>query len=139
MLRNKADSAGKHPWKTEVTEGDSDVEPSVITGWYSAVYEPAFSGSSARLTSISLLGVEALTPAFDPDTTGYTCGTGAAMTSINVTAESAEASVEATVNGEVVELETDVGLESNEDNTIKLTVTNGSKVKTYIIVIHVYQ
>lgn len=42
MRRNKADSTGKHPWKTEVTEGDTDVPASVISGWYSSVYEPTF-------------------------------------------------------------------------------------------------
>jgi hypothetical protein len=34
MRRNKPDGSGKHPWKAEVTEGDSDVADSVITGRY---------------------------------------------------------------------------------------------------------
>ena len=42
MRRNKADAQGKHPWKAEVTEGDTGVETSIITGWYSAVYEPSY-------------------------------------------------------------------------------------------------
>ena len=42
MRRNKADAQGKHPWKAEVTEGDTGVETSTITGWYSAVYEPSY-------------------------------------------------------------------------------------------------
>ena len=42
MRRNKADAQGKHPWKAEVTEGDTGVEASTITGWYSAVYEPSY-------------------------------------------------------------------------------------------------
>ena len=42
MRRNKPDGSGKHPWKAEVTEGDSDVADSVITGWYSQVYEPDY-------------------------------------------------------------------------------------------------
>jgi phi13 family phage major tail protein len=44
LRRNKPDSSGKHPWKAEVTEGEKDVPASVITGWYTEVYEPEFSG-----------------------------------------------------------------------------------------------
>lgn len=40
--RNKVDGAGKHPWKAEVTEGDTGVSSETISGWYSAVYEPSF-------------------------------------------------------------------------------------------------
>jgi phi13 family phage major tail protein len=42
MRRNKLDGNGRHPWKAEVTEGDTGVEATVITGWYSEVYEPTF-------------------------------------------------------------------------------------------------
>lgn len=42
LRRNKLDKSGKHPWKAEVTEGDTGVELSVINGWYTAVYEPNF-------------------------------------------------------------------------------------------------
>ena len=44
MRRNKLDGIDKHPWKAEVTEGDSGVEQSVIDGWYGEVYEPVYSG-----------------------------------------------------------------------------------------------
>lgn len=40
LRRNKADAFGKHPWKAEVTEGDTGVTASVITDWYKQVYEP---------------------------------------------------------------------------------------------------
>jgi phi13 family phage major tail protein len=40
--RNKADSASKHPWKVEVTEGGTGVTSSVITSWFTAVYEPTY-------------------------------------------------------------------------------------------------
>lgn len=43
MRRNKPDGMGKHPWKAEVTEGDAGVSESVITGWYTQVYEPVYS------------------------------------------------------------------------------------------------
>nr|DAV87599.1 MAG TPA: tail tube protein [Caudoviricetes sp.] len=40
LRRNKVDAFGKHPWKAEVTEGDTGVTASVITDWYKQVYEP---------------------------------------------------------------------------------------------------
>ena len=42
MRRNKPDTQGKHPWKTEVTEGGTNVTAATISGWFSAVYEPTF-------------------------------------------------------------------------------------------------
>ena len=42
MRRNKPDAEGRHPWKSEVTEGDAGVAQEVITGWYDNVYEPVF-------------------------------------------------------------------------------------------------
>ena len=42
MRRNKPDTQGQHPWKTEVTEGDTGVSAATISGWFSAVYEPTF-------------------------------------------------------------------------------------------------
>ena len=46
MRRNKEDTKGNHPWKSEVTEGDTGVAASTISGWYSAVYEPSYASSS---------------------------------------------------------------------------------------------
>ena len=46
LRRNKLDRNGKHPWKAEVTEGDADVAASTITGWYTQVYEPAFTAEA---------------------------------------------------------------------------------------------
>ena len=42
LRRNKLDGAGKHPWKAEVNEDDAAVAASVISGWYTTVYEPTF-------------------------------------------------------------------------------------------------
>lgn len=42
MRRNKVDDKGKHPWKAEVTEGDSGVAAATITNWYKEVYEPSY-------------------------------------------------------------------------------------------------
>lgn len=42
IRRNKLDGNSKHPWKSEVNEDDAIVPASVITGWYTQVYEPVF-------------------------------------------------------------------------------------------------
>jgi len=42
MRRNKPDASGKHPWKSEVTEGDPGVA-ATIAAWFTAVYEPVYS------------------------------------------------------------------------------------------------
>lgn len=38
--RNKVDTNNKHPWKAEVTEDSTNA--TVISGWYSTVYEPSY-------------------------------------------------------------------------------------------------
>ena len=45
MRRNKLDAKGKHPWKAEVTEGDTEVDAETITNWYKNVYEPSFASA----------------------------------------------------------------------------------------------
>lgn len=42
MRCNKADEEGNHPWKIEVTEGETGVTPDTNSGWFSQVYEPDF-------------------------------------------------------------------------------------------------
>ncbi len=42
MRRNKLNENGKHPWKAEVTEGETGVTSEVISSWFSSVYEPSF-------------------------------------------------------------------------------------------------
>lgn len=45
LRRNKpaTGNANLHPWKAEANEDDEDVDTTVITGWYTTVYEPDFS------------------------------------------------------------------------------------------------
>ena len=50
LCRNKSDANGKHPWKAEVTEGDTGVSDATITGWYDAVYEPTYTMNNTRTT-----------------------------------------------------------------------------------------
>jgi len=40
MRRNKTDENGKHPWKAEVTENDTN--KTIVDDWYNSVYEPAY-------------------------------------------------------------------------------------------------
>lgn len=42
MRRNKLDGNNRHPWKAEATEGDNQTPASVISGWYTEVYEPKY-------------------------------------------------------------------------------------------------
>lgn len=48
LRRNKVDGNGKHPWKAEVTEGDSAVTANTITNWYKEVYEPSYTTAAAE-------------------------------------------------------------------------------------------
>ena len=48
LCRNKVDASGKHPWKAEVTEGDTGVTESVIDDWYKNVYEPTYGTGTAQ-------------------------------------------------------------------------------------------
>lgn len=46
MRRNKPDDSGKHPWKSEVRDGDTGVAAATISGWFTSVYEPDHTPSS---------------------------------------------------------------------------------------------
>ena len=46
LCRNKGDGKGKHPWKAEVTEGDTSVSAATITNWYKEVYEPSYTATT---------------------------------------------------------------------------------------------
>ncbi|WP_425325077.1 major tail protein [Mesobacillus sp.] len=48
--RNKLDAESKHPWKSEVTEGDNGVAQDTITNWFSTVYEPDFTPVTPTIT-----------------------------------------------------------------------------------------
>lgn len=42
MRRNKVDDLNNHPWKSEANEDDSSVSSSIISSWFTSVYEPTF-------------------------------------------------------------------------------------------------
>lgn len=46
MRRNKADTKGNHPWKAELTEGDTGVNATAIANWYKNVYEPTYTAET---------------------------------------------------------------------------------------------
>ena len=48
LRRNKPDTRGKHPWKAEVTEGDTAVTADIIANWYKQVYEPSYTTEAAE-------------------------------------------------------------------------------------------
>ena len=48
LRRNKPSANGKHPWKAEVTEGDSSVNTAIINGWYDEVYEPSQASAASE-------------------------------------------------------------------------------------------
>lgn len=48
LRRNKPSANGKHPWKAEVTEGDSSVNAAIIKGWYDEVYEPSQASAASE-------------------------------------------------------------------------------------------
>lgn len=48
LRRNKVDGKGKHPWKAEVTEGDTAVTADIINNWYKQVYEPSYTTEAAE-------------------------------------------------------------------------------------------
>lgn len=48
LRRNKVDGQGRHPWKAEVTEGDTAVTADTIANWYKEVYEPSYTTEAAE-------------------------------------------------------------------------------------------
>ena len=42
IRRNKADTGGKHPWKAEITDGETGADQTTVTGWFTSVYEPSY-------------------------------------------------------------------------------------------------
>lgn len=51
LCRNKVDTSGKHPWKAEVTEGDTGVSATIINDWYNSVYEPSYDTTTATASA----------------------------------------------------------------------------------------
>lgn len=130
LRRNKADASGKHPWKAEVTEGDTGVPASVISGWYTEVYEPGY--DDASLVSLSI-GSVALTPAFDPGTTSYTATTSNATNTVTATGADG-VTVAIKVNGTTITSGSSATWNTGS-NTLTVTATKGDTSKVYTVTV----
>ena len=128
--RNRSDEEGKHPWKAEVTEGETGVPAQVIADWYKSVYEPGYSG--AFLTALGI-GNLTLSPAFAQNVTAYTCRTTNATNTITATPANG-CSAEIFLGGEAIESGESVSWESGE-NTVTITVTKGAATRTYTVTV----
>ena len=133
MCRNRTDSQGNHPWKVEVTEGDSSVQPSTISGWYTQVYEPTFTAADVDLQTLAL-GNLTLTPEFSANVTSYTAATSNATNTVTATAHDSEAAVAITVNGTSIASGSAATWEDGL-NTVRIVVTNGTATKTYTVTV----
>jgi len=131
--RNKLDTSNKHPWKAEVTEGASGVTPSVITGWFSQVYEPDYSVADASLSSLTL-GSLTLTPTFASGTYSYTAETSNATNTVTAVATDNNATIAITVNGNSIG-NGQAATWVTGSNTVIVTCTNQSVTKTYTVTV----
>ena len=133
MRRNKADGNGGHPWKVDVVEGATGVDQTVIDGWYSAVYEPDYSGSAVSLSDLAIGSIN-LSPTFDADVKEYTAATSNATNTITATLNDNTADVVITVNGDSLTNGGSASWETGE-NTVNITVTKGTSSKKYTVIV----
>lgn len=133
MRRNKADGNGGHPWKVDVVEGATGVDQTVVDGWYSAVYEPDYSGSAVSLSGLTIGSVN-LSPTFDADVKEYTAATSNATNTITATLNDNTADVVITVNGDSLTNGGSASWETGE-NTVNITVTKGTSSKKYTVIV----
>lgn len=133
MRRNKADGNGGHPWKVDVVEGATGVDQTVVDGWYSAVYEPDYSGSAVSLSALTI-GSISLSPTFAAGTTSYTASTTSSTNTVTATAADNTASVAITVNGNSLTNGSSATWATGE-NTVNITVTKGTSSKKYTVIV----
>jgi len=133
--RNKViTGTDNHPYKSEVTEGDPGVSSTVITNWFNSVYEPGVDAEDATLSALTI-GAVTLTPTFDADITAYTATVTSASVAVTATAtDTSNAHVAITVNGTSIASGSN-GTFVTGENEVKVTVTNGATVKTYVVTV----
>ena len=130
LRRNKPAGNDKHPWKAEVTEGDTGVLTSTISGWYNSVYEPSY--PAPTLTALSI-GSVSLSPTFDASVYQYTATTTNSTNTVTATASSG-ATASITVNTSAHTSGNSATWNTGE-NTVEVVVTEGSVSKTYIVTV----
>jgi len=101
-------------------------------GWYNAVYLPT-AVADATLSSLTI-GALSLTPTFAPGTTAYTATTSNATNTVTAVANAQGATVAITVNGTAIQSGGTATWVSGE-NTVLVTVTNGTTTKTYTVTV----
>ena len=131
--RNKLDGQSNHPWKAEANEGDASLPTSVISGWFSNVYEPSFNGPSADLSSLSI-GSLTLTPTFSASTTSYTAATSNATNTVTAVAVDSNATI-AITNGSTAVTNGQSATWGDGSNTLTVVVTSGTLTKTYTVTV----
>lgn len=102
--RNKLDGESKHPWKAEVTEGDSGVATSTIIEWFNKVYEPDFTPVEPVIT-ITTQPAE-LTEVEESNISGSLSVVASVNTSHPITYQWYENSTDSTTGGTVINGET---------------------------------
>lgn len=111
--RNKLDGEQKHPWKAEVTEGDSGVAASIITQWFSAVYEPDFTPVIPAITIATQ--PESLTDVTAGSITGSLSVVASSNTSNPVTYQWYENTIDSSTGGTIINGETSASFDIPTD------------------------
>jgi len=111
--RNKLESENKHPWKAEVTEGDSGVVASTITSWFTSVYEPDFTPVTPTITITTQPAI--LTEATAGSITGSLSVVAESNTSDPVTYQWYENTIDSPTGGSVVNGETSASFDIPTD------------------------
>ena len=114
--RNKLDGENKHPWKAEVTEGDTGVAQETIKNWFSTVYEPDFSPVTPTITVTTQ--PEELTEVAEGSISGSLSVVASTNTSYPVTYQWYENSLDSTSGGTVINGETSASLDIPIDLTV---------------------
>ncbi len=113
--RNKLDGENKHPWKAEVTEGDTGVAKETISNWFTTVYEPDFSPVTPTIT-VTTQPAE-LTEVAEGSISGSLSVVASTNTSYPVTYQWYENSVDSTSGGSIINGETSASLDIPTDLT----------------------
>lgn len=131
--RNKEDSTGEHPWIVYADENDSGTNATVITNWFSSVYEATYSDATVSLSALTI-GSVSLSPTFDAAVTSYTASTSNATNTVTATPADNTADVVITVNGDSL---TNGGSATWETgtNAVVITVSKGGATKTYNVTV----
>lgn len=111
--RNKLDSEQKHPWKAEVTEGDNGVASTIISQWFSDVYEPDF--TPVTLTITISTQPASLTEVTEGSITGSLSVVASSITSNPVTYQWYENITDSTTGGTAINGETSASFDIPTD------------------------